>query len=270
MNDLLLSLDLASWKPVITALALPPVPFLLLVLGGARVLARRRGLGWALVLAGAIGIWLSSCAAVGDWLMKGLPGFPPPLSQTRIAEIREQVAARAPIAIVVLGGGVETRAPEYDAPNLAPLAAERLRYGVWLARQTGAPLGFSGGMGWAAGASAPAEARVAERIARRDFGQSMRWVDDASRDTRENAQHMSELLARDGIRQVVLVSQGWHLPRALRAFEQAARGRFTLTPAPMGMAPRVERPVLRWLPSGEGSLHTRQVLREWLGRWMGA
>ena len=270
MNDLLLWLGLPDWKPVITALVLPPVPLLLFVLAGARAVSTRRGLGWSLVVIGVAGLWLSTCAAVGDWLMRQLPGFPPPLSERRIAEIREQVAARAPVAIVVLGGGIETRAPEYAAPNLTPLAAERLRYGVWLARQTGAPLGFSGGVGWAGGASAPAEARVAERIARRDYGQSVRWIEDASRDTRENAQRMSELLARDGIRQVVLVSHGWHLPRALRAFEQAGRGRLTLTPAPMGLAPRVERPMLRWLPSGEGTMHTRQVLREWLGRWMGA
>jgi uncharacterized SAM-binding protein YcdF (DUF218 family) len=270
MNNLLLWLGQADWKPVLTALVLPPVPLLLLVLAGARAVGTRRRLGWSLVLVGVVALWLSTCAAVGDWLMRQLPGFPPSLSPPRVAEIREQVAGRVPVAIVVLGGGLETRAPEYAAPNLSPLAAERLRYGLWLARETGAPVGFSGGVGWAHDASAPAEARIAAGIAQRDFGVELRWIEDASRDTRENAQRMSDVLARDGIRQVVLVSHGWHLPRALRAFEQAGRGRFTVTPAPMGLAPRVERPVLRWLPSGEGTMHTRQVLREWLGWWMGA
>lgn len=270
MNNLLLWLGLADWKPVLTALVLPPVPMLLLVLAGVRTVGTRRGLGWTLAVVGVAGLWLSTCAAVGDLLMRQLPGFPPSLSPIRIVEIREQAAARVPVAIVVLGGGLETRAPEYAASNLSPLAAERLRYGLWLARETGAPVGFSGGVGWAHDASAPAEARIAAGIAKRDFGVELRWIEDASRDTRENAQRMGELLAGDGIRQVVLVSHGWHLPRALRAFEQAGRGRFMVTPAPMGLAPRVERPLLRWLPSGEGTMHTRQVLREWLGWWMGA
>ena len=35
---------------------LPPVPFLLLVLVGARSMARRRGLGWTLLLMGVAGL----------------------------------------------------------------------------------------------------------------------------------------------------------------------------------------------------------------------
>jgi len=34
MNDIFLTLGLESWKPLLTALAMPPVPFLVLVLLG--------------------------------------------------------------------------------------------------------------------------------------------------------------------------------------------------------------------------------------------
>ena len=41
MNDLFLYFGIESWKPAVAVLLLPPVPFIVLVLLGARVLARR-------------------------------------------------------------------------------------------------------------------------------------------------------------------------------------------------------------------------------------
>ena len=62
----------AGWKPVLTALLLPPVPLLLLMLLGAGVLRRRPAWGWLLLLSGAAGIWLGSTTAVGLWLQRQL------------------------------------------------------------------------------------------------------------------------------------------------------------------------------------------------------
>src|SRR5690606_32234594 len=67
-------------------------------------------------------------------------------------------------AIVVLGGGVQAQAPEYGEAQPGPHTLQRLRYGAWLARQTGKPLGFAGGIGWAAGAGAVPEGDVARRV----------------------------------------------------------------------------------------------------------
>ena len=49
-------------------------------------------------------------------------------------------------AIVVLGAGRRLLAPEYGVAELSSMGTERLRYGVWLSRQTGLPLAFSGGV----------------------------------------------------------------------------------------------------------------------------
>jgi hypothetical protein len=38
----------------------------------------------------------------------------------------------------------------------------------------------------------------------------------------------------------------------------------------MGLAPRIERAPLRWIPSSEGFQLVRLVLREKLGWWFGA
>jgi uncharacterized SAM-binding protein YcdF (DUF218 family) len=272
LNSLILDVGAASLKPVLTTLLLPPVPFLGLVLAGAWILHRRRRGGAWLVALGAAGIWLATCAAVGDWLDEQLPGRPPALTEERIAQWQAQVAGggAGKVAIVVLGGGMEPYAPEYAGANLNPWSLERLRYGLWLSRRTGAPVAFSGGVGWAQSAGGPSEARTAAGIAEREFGWPLRWIEEAARDTRENAQRTLPVLEAAGVRQVLLVTHGWHMPRAQRAFEQAAENRVAITPAPVGLATGVLRPVMRWLPTGEGMIHSRQVLREWLGLWLGA
>ena len=272
MNDLFLMLGIESWKPLLSSLLLPPVPLLVLTLVGARMILWRRGWGWLLVSIATAGLWLGACSAAGEWLQRSLLAPPPVLSVERIAVLREAMAARSAVAVVVLGGGRESIAPEYGVASLSPLALERLRYGIWLGRQTGAPLMFSGGLGHAAQAGA-SEADVAAGIATREFGRSLRWVETRSRDTRENAQFAVATLREHALEQVVVVTHGWHMPRALRAFQEAsarAGAPWQLVAAPMGMATRTEHPTLRWLPSSEGFLLVRAVLREKIGWWMGA
>jgi len=179
------------------------------------------------------------------------------------------VQAKKPVAIVVLGGGTEPFAPEYGVSSLHALSLERLRYGVWLAGQTGAPIAFSGGVGWAQGEATP-EAKVAARIAAEEFARPIKWLEDQSRDTRENASRTAALLKPAGIQHIVLVTHGWHMPRALRAFVEAAGPAVKVEPAPMGLARRQIRPALDWMPSSRGFTEMRQVLREWLGRLAGA
>lgn len=276
LNDLLSRLGVEGLKPVLGALVLPPVPWLLLVLAGAALLRRLRGLGWLLLLCGVCAIWLGSSEAVSDLLRERMLGRLQALGPAQIAQLttgQEQgPQSRATTAIVVLGGGRERDAPEYDAPNLRPLAVERLRYGLWLARRTGLPVAYSGGVGHAQD-DGPSEAQIASRIAAQQFGQPLRWLEDRSRDTRENAQRSIALLRRDGISRIVLVTHGWHMRRSLRAFEQAARAAgadMQIVPAPMGMATHQQRALLRWLPSSDGFVHTREVLREYLGLLAGA
>ncbi len=272
MNDLFLMLGIESWKPVLSSLLLPPVPLLLLTLLGARMILWRRGWGWLLVLTATAGIWLSACSAVGEWLQSALLSPPPALTTERIAALRGGMMPRPAMAIVVLGGGRESSAPEYGVASLSPLSLERLRFGIWLGRQTGAPLMFSGGLGHAAQPGA-SEAEVAAEIAAREFGRPLRWVESRSRDTRENAQFAATLLREHNIEQVVVVTHGWHMARALRAFRDVSArlgATWQIVPAPMGLATRIERPTLRWVPSSEGFLLVRAVLREEVGWWLGA
>ncbi len=269
MNSLFVFLGIESWKPVIGALLLPPVPFLVLVLLGARLLLPRRGLGWLVILFSVVMLWLSACTGAARGLAQLILPSPAALSFDRVRELRADVQAKRPVAIVILGAGTEAFAPEYGVSSLTPLSLERLRYGVWLAAQTGAPMAFSGGTGWAQ-AGSTAEARVAGKVAAEEFGRPIKWIEDDSHDTRENAARTMALLKSAGIDHVVLVTNGWHMARARRAFVEAAGPDVRIEPAPMGLARRVDTPVLAWLPSSTGFREVREILREVVGRASGA
>jgi uncharacterized SAM-binding protein YcdF (DUF218 family) len=266
VNSFFALLGITAWKPVLTALLLPPVPLLVLMLIGARLILPRRGLGWCLVLLGAALIWLSGCVGVAQLLSQALLQPPAALGAERVQALK---APKVPTAIVVLGAGVEPFAPEYGVSSLQYPSLERLRYGLWLARERGAPVAFSGGVGWAQPDAMP-EARIAARIAAGEFGRPLRWVEDRSRDTRENAGRTVALLRPAGIRHIVLVTHGWHMPRALRAFRDAAGADIRIEAAPMGLARGNELPVLDWMSSTRGLTDVRNLLREWLGRVAGA
>ena len=271
LNTLFVQLGIEAWKPVLTALALPPVAPLVLLLFGARLLWRQRASGWGVVGLSAALLWLSGCTGAARLLANELLRPPAALTTSRIHQLRAQVGPST--AIVVLGGGVEGFAPEYGAANLQHASLERLRYGVWLGSQTGLPVAFSGGVGWSQTA-AESEAYVASRIAADEFKRPLKWAEDRSRDTRENAVNSVALLKLSGVKHIVLVTHAWHMPRALRAFEDAAAATpgasIRIESAPLGLARRNDTPVLDWIPSPTGVVEVRQILRELAGRLAGA
>ena len=253
-------MQLAELKPILTALAMPPAGPLLLALAGWLLVLRRRRVGHALIAVSLAGLWLLSCNAVAIGLASRLLPAPPVLAPDGA---RATLAAGRTQAIVVLGSGILPEAPEYGQAQPTADAAARLRYGAWLARETALPLAFAGGIGWAAqGEAMPSEGEVSRRFLSADYGLALRWVDDQSRDTFENARQMRALLGRDGIDRIALVTSSWHMPRAVAAFEQAG---FEVLPAPTAFNVPQQRRLLEWLPSLHGLLGSQRVLREWLG-----
>jgi uncharacterized SAM-binding protein YcdF (DUF218 family) len=270
VNSLFVLLGIETWKPIVAALLLPPVPFLLLILIGARLILPRRGLGWSIILLSVAGMWLTTTIGFARVVERFALGVPSALSSDRLAQIKADAKAKGTYAIVVLGGGLEPFAPEYGVSSLSAASLERLVFGTWLSRETGVPMAFSGGAGWAQRQSAT-EAEVAARIAAQELGRPVKWIEDQSRDTRENASRSVPLLKRAGVTHILLVTHGWHMPRAKRAFdEQAAPAGMQVEAAPMGLGSRAEGPALDWLPTTQGTTRTRQAMREWFGRAFGA
>lgn len=266
MNDLLISWGLQDLKRWSALLLLPPVPWLVLALAGGWQIPRRRVLGWGLLAGALAGLWFTSTGGAAELLKQTLLRPPPALDASAIATLR-----RAPgTAIVVLGGGRRVLAPEYGMATLTPLSLERLRYALWLARETQLPVAMSGG---AAPGSPPgaSEAEIGARIAAREFGRPLRWIEGDSRDTRENALRTAALLMDERITRIVLVTNDFHMPRAVRNFERAAARagwEVQIVPAPMGVPAPGPWTAGDWLPSQGGARDTGYVLREWLG-WIG-
>lgn len=257
-------MELGALKPLISSLVMPLASLVLLALVGLVLVAQRKHLrkGLLLGVAASSGLWLLSCQGVAVWLAAhALPQYLPATPA--------QLHARQVQAIVVLGGGIYPQAPEYGQAQPGPATAARLRYGIWLARQTGLPVAFTGGIGWAMGADqASSEAEIAGRVAQQDYGVTLRWRETRSRDTFENARELTPMLKRDGIKTIALVTDAVHMPRSVLEFERQG---LVIIPAPTGFVLPTRSGPMQWLPSTDGIAASTRVLHELLGlnmaRW---
>jgi uncharacterized SAM-binding protein YcdF (DUF218 family) len=251
-------MQFAEFKPLLAALLLPPAGPILLAGFGVLLSLKFRRSGAILALSGLAVLWFLSCNAVALGLTQRLLPQVERISADELKSVQ---------AVVVLGGGVIPLAAEYgNAPQPSANTEARTRYGADLARRSQKPLGFSGGIGWSALKVSGATEAAAARAVAQQQGVRIRWADDSARDTEENAARMAQLLLRDGVQRIALVTDPWHMPRAARAFAQVG---FEVTPAPTSVPLRQERRALEWLPSSHGLATSRQVLREWLAlRWL--
>ena len=271
--------DLASlsyaFKPFLLLLVLPPVPMLMLILTGAGMLRRHQRSGRLILGLGVLTLWLACTEGVGQWLALHVVHTPPALSPQAIAALRDEIRAtqqrheKVSVAVLVLGGGTWAWVPEYNGPGLKPLTLERLRFGIWLARQIDAPLAFSGGVGWGAKHQQESEAATAQRSATEEFKLPLSWVEDRSRDTRENAALSLALLEAQGVKKLLLVTDDLHMPRAQRAFIEAAKGRLEVITAPVGVRQNAMSTWTDWVPSNVGYARVGYAVYEWLGQKFG-
>jgi uncharacterized SAM-binding protein YcdF (DUF218 family) len=197
----------AGWQRLIAELLLPPGGILLLTLV-ALVLWPRR-LGRSILGLAALATYALATPAVGGLLLWSLGGGP---------VVNPAAHADVPgTAIVILSGDLQRDAPEYGGDTTGALTLERLRYGARLAKATHLPVLVSGGI---VEDRTAALAELMRDALERDFGVVPRWLEDRSRTTWENAAFSAELLRRDGISRILLVTHGWHMRRSVIAFAQ--------------------------------------------------
>lgn len=235
-------------KKIITALVLPPMSLLLLVLCGLLLLRRRPLAGRVLLLAGVILLTALSLPVTKQFLMQGLERHP-------VITVAQLQSAQA---LVVLGAGIYPGAPEYGGDTVSRHSLERVRYAAHLQKMTGLPALFSGGSPYGGKPEGQAMAEVMQQM-----GGSARWAETTSRDTRENAQYSARILREAGIHRIVLVSHAWHLRRAIEFFEREG---LVVTPAPMGFSRPMPDAIGAWLPSADALLDSSLALKEWLGK----
>lgn len=236
-------------KPLLVPFLVPPENLTLTILAG--VLLWRwypRFSRWVIGISALLLLLLALPAVSGTllWsLEQGLPLTPP--------------ADRPPGAIVILSAELTRTDGAHPGAVVGPLTLERLTAGVLLARQTHLPILVSGGK---AGAGMPRLAPTMRDAALQDFQMPVRWVEDQSRDTWQNARDSAAILRANGITSIYLVTHAWHERRALIAFRATG---LTVTAAPV-LLNRLPTPTLGdFLPHATAWITSYYALHEWIG-----
>jgi uncharacterized SAM-binding protein YcdF (DUF218 family) len=163
-------------------------------------------------------------------------------------------------AIIILGGGTYSNAPEYageDTVSEATLA--RLRYGARLERKFNLPILVTGGN--PAGDDTP-EAWQMRVALQHDFGVPVRWIEENSNNTFENAQNSFKILDHENIRTIYLVTHAWHMPRSAAAFKLAG---FNVIEAPTAYTTRHSTNLLTFVPRAEALRESSIFCHEIIG-----
>ncbi len=235
-------------------LLLPPGgPLLLAVLGAVLLALRARRSGWLLLVAGLGYLYLASTPWLAQRLLEPL--------QARYPAVRS-VPPEADV-IVVLGGGTTSGPTEFGTEGtLAEQGLERARYAAFLARKAGLPVITTGGD---FGGREPAEGALAREVLQGEFGVERVYAETKSTTTHENAVYALEIMQANGWRRPLVVTNYWHMLRAMRSFERLGVQAIA--------APTVElkpgsfaRGFWRWVPQLEnGMRRVRLALHEQIG-----
>lgn len=249
-------------RALLAGLILPPLGPLLLLIVFALVLPSGR-LRRGLVLFAAALVWLASSeGVVGPLAHAWAPPATPPAQGLVSGPMRPGTV------VLVLGGGVRRGTGPWGAYEPKVETLERLHRGAWWARQFQLPLAFSGGRSPNPEPDQPSEAEVAQRVLSEHYGLRLAWSEGRSANTAENARFSAELLQRQGVKRVVLVTHALHMPRALRHFRAAAPD-VEFLPAPLARTPCSDWRVTDYMPSVEGIRLGRYLAYEWLASLTG-
>jgi uncharacterized SAM-binding protein YcdF (DUF218 family) len=231
-----------------TSFVLSPVFLVLVAFIGLLIGRRRRGfmlLAWIGILA----LLVLSIPVIGSSILialeRNLPLAPPPDAP--------------PQAIVILAGDIERDGAPAVPPEPGLSSLERMRAGAALFRRTGLPILVSGGPLYE---GEPSLAAVMADGLVHDFQVPVRWIEPVSRDTWENAQMSAAIVRQQGIGSIYVVTQAWHMRRAIMAFAAvgivatAAPTRFDHLPTPL---------VAAFVPNARGWRDSYIALHEWIG-----
>ena len=239
---------------------LSPLGMGLCLAGLGLLLAWRQRLRSSMALGALAFVWLWawSTPVLSLWLRGTVEDLYPPLPVATVPQAQ---------AIEVLGGGIAPPSGKSTEINLNA-AADRVWFATRLFHAGKAPLVLVSG-GSDPERDAYSEAR-ASAIFLVDLGVPAQTIvlEEASRNTRQNAAFSAALLKARGIKHILLVTSALHMPRAMALF--AAQG-LQATPAPTDFEAIQSPPpgVLAWLPDAQALDGSGRAMKEMVGRWVG-
>ncbi len=239
----------------IAAFLLPPLSLFCLFALGIFLYRRRPELARILIVTVFCLLWISSTPYFAQGALHFLEGQTAPLN---IGHPDSPLPAAD--AIVILGGGTYFQAPEYSGlDTISEATLVRLRYGAKLQRKTGKPILVTGGKPLGNRVSEAQQMRVSLE---QDFGVPVRWTENASDNTFENAQNSFRILHQAGVRRIYLVTHAWHMPRAANAFRRAG---FEVIEAPTAFTTRYRTDLLTFLPRAKSLQDSKIFIHEVIG-----
>jgi len=226
---------------------LPPLAPLLLIFAGLFAIKSNARAGHLMIAAGALILLALSIPLVGSSLVATL--------EEPFADPTRESAD----AIVILGGGSYPAAPEYGRDTVNGSTLERLRYGAFLFAKTSKPILVTGGDPHGFALSEAAQMRA---VLQDEWHVPVKWSDERSNNTFDNARNSYSILNAAGIQRIYLVTHAWHMERARRAFANAG---FAVVPAPTRYATHHHLQFEDFVPSAEGLQLSAHFCREALG-----
>jgi uncharacterized SAM-binding protein YcdF (DUF218 family) len=236
-------------KGFLLTFVMPPTGMITLLLAGLLLTLRRRRAGLALIWVGTLGLYLLGTPFIANNMLLALETDLP----------TEPPADHKPAAIVVLGGEIIRSHTSQLHARPGPLTFERLQTAAALARKTGLPILVSGGL---TQADTPAVATVMAKSLTDDFGVPPRWIEDESADTWENARLSAAILHNEGIDSIYVVTNSWHMPRALLSF---AGTDLHVTAAPTPLDDPLAPQLWDFMPQATSWVTSFYALHEWIG-----
>ena len=200
-------------------------------------------------------LYASSSTPLSDRLVERLENSYKPLDPALITDSD---------IYVVLGGGIIDNAPDIGG-NGAPTGETMLRLAqaVRLYRLRPLPVIVSSGKGF--GCRMPEAPVMKKYLVQMGVPEKDIFVEDESRNTRENAGHVRKFAEKLGRKRMVLITSAFHMKRAVFSFKNAGVG--DLLPAPADYrASRCCYDFIDYMPSLNGLLNTSIVMHEKIGR----
>ena len=196
---------------------MPPMCFVVGTLIGAVIALRWRRAGLALVLISTLLLYACCTQFVADRLIADVESQVPPASAADLASAQ---------AIAVLSGDIYHGSRGGVADDVGLLTFDRLRLAAAIYRLHPLPILVTGAV---AGDGGESSAALMAHALERDYGIKATWLEEQAANTYENGAYSAKILKAHGLARVILVTQAWHLPRAVWSFAQAG---MTAIPAP--------------------------------------
>ncbi len=234
-------------------LIMPPMNLLLLILIGYLLRAKWPAVGKAVSRISVLLLLVISTNAGALLMVRPLEAMTAPLVSFKDTGAQ---------AIVVLSAGNIERAPEYEGLDVPdPVGLVRLQYAAYVQHATNLPLMVSGGHEPGATTTVTLGDAMA-RTLREDFKTPVKWVENASSTTAENAAFSARMLKGAGVGKVIVVTHAMHMPRAREAF---VREGIEVVAAPTMFYARGRWSPWMLIPSTSGLYRSYYASHEWLG-----